>query len=173
MVRTVVATLIFCALSASAEVYKSVDKYGNVTFTDDPSSAQKRGEKTEKVNVPPTNIVPGGKAIEPMREEDDEPGEEHPDYQIKVISPTDQHTLTPGQRDLVIAVTTTAPLRHNAQFAYYMDGTLLGKTDLNNYSIREITRGEHNLHVEVIDRNDRVLSSSTPVTVYVHRPSLN
>lgn len=174
MMRLTITALLCCALSVSAEVYKSVDKYGNVTYTDDPSKVIKNGEKTEKIQVPPTNIVPAGKAITPLPETDDEPpAEEHPDYQVRIVSPTDGRTLTPGQRDLVIAVTTQYPLRHEAKFAFYMDGTLLGTTELNNYSIREIIRGEHKIHVEVLDRNDRLLSSSPPVTVYVHRASVN
>lgn len=172
MPRLVVAALLLCALVAEAEVYKSVDKYGNITYTDDPSKAHKRGEQTEKVKVPPTNIIPAGKSIEALPE-DDPIDEDIPDYQVRIISPTQEHTVTPGQRDLIIAVSTAVPLEGNAQFAYYMDGELLGKTSLNNYSIREILRGEHQLSVAVVDQNNRVLSRSDSVTVYVHRASVN
>ncbi|MBU2887801.1 DUF4124 domain-containing protein [Gilvimarinus agarilyticus] len=173
MVRLTFIALTLFAFHASAEVYKSVDKYGNVTYTDDPAPAYKRGEKTEKVNVPPTNIVPAGKAMAPDIDLDIETEEKHPDYQVRIISPSEGHTLTPGQRDLVIAVTTQAPLRHEAKFAFYMDGKQLGTTELNNYSIREIIRGEHTIRVDVLDSNEHTLSSSAPVTVYVHRASVN
>lgn len=166
-------SILALALSAQAEVYKSVDKYGNVTFTDDPSSVEKYGDKAEKVEVRPTNVLPAGDSIklEAPREERSQPEDDGPLYNVRIISPTNEHTVTPGQRDLIIAVATEQPLSGGATFAYFMDGELLGTTRDNNYSIREILRGEHQIRVEVHNAQGKTLSSSESVTVYVHRAS--
>ncbi|MCP8899834.1 DUF4124 domain-containing protein [Gilvimarinus xylanilyticus] len=161
------------ALTAQAEVYKSVDKYGNVTYTDDPSSVEKYGDKAEKVEVRPTNVLPAGDPIklQAPREERSQSEDEGPQYNVRIVSPTNEHTVTPGQRDLIIAVATEQPLGGGAKFAYFMDGELLGTTTDNNYSIREIFRGEHQIRVEVHNAQGETLSSSESVTVYVHRAS--
>ena len=167
-----IAALLLFAASAQAEVYKSVDKYGNVTYTDDPGTAQKSG-KSEKIEVRPTNVMPAGKAIEITEPEASSQSErDRPNYAIRIVSPADEHTVTPGQRDLIIAVSLQAPLQDNAQIAYYMDGELLGKGTVNNYSIREIYRGEHKIYAQVESAKGKVLSKSATVTVYVHRASV-
>lgn len=170
--------LLLCTLSLTpslyAAVYKSVDKYGNITYTDDPSTVERYGDKAEKINVRPTNVVPGTKPIDLERSEqnDDDNEPEAPSYNVRIISPTNEYTVTPGQRDLIIAVATDQPLADGAEFAYYMDGQLLGRAAVNNFSIREILRGEHQIRVDVVSTTDQVLGSSETVTVYVHRASV-
>lgn len=160
------------ATIAQADVYKSVDKYGNVTYTDDPSTAQKSGD-AQKVQVRPTNVMPAGKALKPHQSRaEPTPRSTHPNYNIRIVSPTDEHTVTAGQRDLIVAVSLQAPLAKGAKIAFYMDGKLLGKGTVNNHSIREIFRGEHNIYAQVESAKGKVLSKSDTVTVYVHRPSL-
>lgn len=173
MNRTLLLLIACLSFGAHAEVYKSVDKYGNVTYTDDPSKAARSGETTEKVQVRPTNLVPGGKPIDLTDETQEEPEQEYPDYQVQIVSPTNEYTVTAGQRDLVIAVSTQVPLQAGHRFAYYMDGERLNTTTLNNHSIREIFRGQHTLRVDVVDADDQTITSSESVTVFVHRPSIN
>ena len=96
----------------------------------------------------------------------------HPNYNVTIVSPTHEHTVPPGQRDLIIAVTTDHLLSRGAQFAYYMNGELLGIESTNNFSIQEIIRGAHTLHVEVQDPEGDVLSTSETVTVFVRRVSV-
>ncbi|WP_020210759.1 DUF4124 domain-containing protein [Gilvimarinus chinensis] len=173
-----ITALLLCCISlsfnSSAAVYKSVDKYGNVTYTDDPSTVERYGDKAEKINVRPTNVVPGTQPIdlESGGQNDDDNEADAPSYNVRIISPTNEYTVTPGQRDLIIAVATDRPLTDGAEFAYYMDGQLLGRAAVNNFSIREILRGEHQIRVDVMSPTDQVLGSSDTVTVYVHRASV-
>jgi hypothetical protein len=172
LAASLAALLLAPVTTAQADVYKSVDKYGNVTYTDDPSTAQKSG-KAKKVQVRPTNVMPAGKELKAARSRPEPtPQSKHPNYNIRIVSPTDEHTVTAGQRDLIVAVSLQAPLTRGAKIAFYMDGKLLGKGTVNNYSIREIFRGEHNIYAQVESRKGKVLSKSDTVTVYVHRPSL-
>jgi len=166
-----IAMLLLVAPTAQAEVYKSVDKYGNVTYTDDQSTAEKSG-KAEKVKVRPTNVMPAGKSMELTEPSAPrEPERDQTNYAIRIVSPENEYTVNPGQRDLIVAVSLQAPLKEGAKIAYYMDGELLGKGTVNNYSIREIFRGEHNIYAQVENAKGKVLSKSDTVTVYVHRAS--
>lgn len=169
------ALLCIAGISSAEDVYKTTDKYGNVIYSDNPNTARQE-ETTEKVEVRPTNIMP---ASEPMRTERLSPESEeekedngHPDYNVSIVSPNPEASVPPGQRDLIIAATSDHPLQKGAQFAYYMNGELLGRETINNYSIREIIRGTHTLQVKVESAEGEVLSSSESVTVYVHRVSI-
>lgn len=167
------AILIFCLLVISsdclAEVYKTVDKDGNVTYTDNPSGA---AGTTEKINVEPVNIVPAGKKITLTGPRSKQTTSTQAQYVVNIISPTNEYSVPPGQRDLVVAVQIKPGLRRGYKIAYYMNGALLGKSTNNNLSIPEIIRGEHTLRAEVINANGKVLGSSKPITVYVHRVSV-
>ncbi|WP_049723340.1 DUF4124 domain-containing protein [Gilvimarinus polysaccharolyticus] len=171
-VFSLLTILLMATANAQTNVYKSVDKYGNVTYTDDPGTAHKSG-KTEKLNVRPTNVMPATKAIEPAQPmpETEAAKSDQPKYAIRIVSPVHEYTVNPGQRDLVVAVSLQAPLKNGAKIAFYMDGKLLGKGTVNNYSIREILRGEHTIYAQVEDPAGKALSKSASVTVYVHRVS--
>lgn len=167
--------LCITGICSAEEVYKTTDKYGNVIYSDNPNTARQE-ETTEKVEVRPTNIMPASEPdrtqrLSPRRDEKKQ-GIGHPDYNVTIVSPAHESTVPPGQRDLIIAAAADHPLQKGAQFAYYMDGELLGHETVNNYSIREIIRGAHTLEVKVESAEGEVLSSSEPVTVYVHRASV-
>jgi len=170
IVFSLLIMLLALATTAQAEVYKSVDKYGNITYTDDPSKAHKSG-KVEKINVRSTNVVPSNEPIK-LTEPATPQKSRHPDYAIRIVSPENEYTVNPGQRDLIVAVSLQVPLKDDAEIAFYMDGELLGKGTFNNYSIREIYRGEHKLYAQVEAADGQVLSKSDTVTVYVHRVSI-
>jgi|SRR5690554_4560682 len=156
---------------ANNEVYKTTDQYGNVIYSDAPIPTR-TGETTEKVRVRDTNTMPSTpQRVEP-RPSRQQSSSSQPDYQVRIVSPTPETSVPPGQRDLIIAVSTALPLPRGAMFAYYMNGELLGRTQVNNYSIREIIRGAHSLEVKVESETGELLSSSEPVTVYVHRASI-
>lgn len=158
---------------AEEEVYKTTDKYGNVIYSDAPIPTRE-DETTEKVRVREPNTMPATERqpVQRRSPEPEDPASEHPDYNVSIVSPTHESTVPPGQRDLIIAVSTDHPLRKGARFAYYMNGELLGRETVNNYSIREIIRGAHTLEVKVESREGEVISSSEPVTVFVRRVSI-
>lgn len=162
--------LIFICSYSLADVYKTVDENGNVTYSDNPNNAP--GSSTEKIEVEPVNIVPAGKRMTLTGAPVQRNITNQAQYVVNIISPTNEYSVPPGQRDLIIAVQTNPALRRGYQIAYYMNGELLGKSTNNNYSITEIIRGEHTLSAEVIDSQGKVLGRSEPVIVYVHRVSI-
>ena len=171
---TLLALLCTAGVSlAEEEVYKTTDKYGNVIYSDVPIPTRP-DETTEKVQVRETNTMPATERINLERRSprQEDPASEHPDYNVRIVSPTHETTVPPGQRDLIIAVSTDYPLKKGARFAYYMDGELLGRETVNNFSIHEIIRGAHNLVVKVESQEGEVISTSESVTVFVHRASI-
>lgn len=156
------------ATTAHAQIYKTVDKDGKVIYTDKP-----RGDQpAEAVNLPPINTVPTESPTYlpgPARQE--VPQTLH--YEVDIISPRENVTIPPGQRDLGIAVTLNQPLAEDHWLLYFMNGELLEETRNTNILIQDVFRGSHTLVVEIIDDSGNSLAKSAPVTVNVIRPTIN
>lgn len=154
--------------SSYAEIYRTVDKDGNVIFTDRP------GKGASEVKLPPINTTsipeasPYSNAIAPP----DTPTATAPDYQVHIISPRDNVTIPPGQRDLAIAVSLSTPLQPTHYLVYYINGEAIQESESTSIVIQDITRGEHRLSVEVIDAQGTVLAQSPVKIVNVIRPSI-
>lgn len=154
----ILTTLLFAAI-CSAEVYKTVDKDGNIVYSDNPKS-----EKAEKIELRELNTVPSASpSYSPEYSDSAEP--EQVRYQIDVISPRDNLIIPVGQRDLAIAVNLDQPLQAGHLLVYFMNGELIEETIMTNILVKDVARISHKITVEVIDENGQSLGISAPVTV--------
>lgn len=166
--RIVLMAIVFLAQLAAADVYKTVDKDGNIKYTDKPST-----EKAEKLELREINTVPGA---QPQGLSQSVPVDSYAaqqaalNYQIAIISPRSDVTIPVGQRDLAIAITLNPGLQQGHLLVYFMNGELLEETTMNNIIVKDVPRGTHTLVVEAIDANGRSLGTSPPVIVNVIRP---
>lgn len=164
--RSVFMVIVFLAQMAAADVYKTVDKDGNITYTDKPST-----EKAEKLELREINTVPGAEPLpqsSPVNSYDSQPAALN--YQIAIISPRSDVTIPVGQRDLAIAINLNPGLQQGHLLVYFMNGELLEETTMNNIIVKDVPRGTHTLVVEAIDANGQSLGTSAPVIVNVIRP---
>jgi zona occludens toxin (predicted ATPase) len=163
----IVASLILCALSsiAAAEIYKTVDKNGKITYTDvPPSSAQAKPLELKTINslpAPPDIPISAPVNVAPDTTQD---------YQIQVVAPENGRTLMADERSVTVSVGLNQPLNNGALLAYKVDGDIITTTQETTYTIVEPPRGERSLTVDVVDANGRVLAQSNPVTLLVMRP---
>lgn len=164
--RNLLIAIVFLAPLAAADVYKTVDKHGNVKYTDKPAT-----EKAEKVELRTINTVPGAQPLPqstPVDSYDSQPAALN--YNIAIMSPRSDVTIPVGQRDLAIAVTLNPGLQQGHLLVYFMNGELLEETTMNNIIVKDVPRGTHTLVVEAIDSNGQSLGTSPPVIVNVIRP---
>jgi hypothetical protein len=165
--RSLAIVIMLLAQFAGAEVYKTVDKDGNVKYTDTP-----RSDKAEKIELREVNTVPSAQPQafppSPSRAQQAEIN-----YSIDIISPRADVTIPVGQRDLAIAVTLNPGLQPGHLLVYFMNGELLEETTMNNIIVKDVPRGTHTLVVEAIDANGRTLGTSPSVLVNVIRPNIH
>jgi len=167
VLRMLIGVLIslHCVAAAAADIYKTVDKQGRVIYTDKPSGDQ----PAEKVDLPPVNTLPPESRTNQPRPTINKPAQQQP-YDIQIVSPKNNATLTAEQRDLGIAIALDRPLESNHWLLFFMNGELLEETRSNSVFIEEITRGSHTIYVEVIDNKGASLGVSETVVVNVMRP---
>lgn len=170
LVRILCGVLCVCCLFANAtEIYKTRDKNGNWIYTDQPPAAD-----SEQVKLPPINSLPSSPAyVPPSESANKRPAAQDEHYEVRIISPRENTSVPPGQRDLAIAVNLSRPLDPDHLLMFFINGELLEETRSSSVLVQEIYRGAHTLMVEVVDVNGRSLGKSPEVIVNVIRPSLN
>lgn len=162
-----VFTLWASLLSAQA-IYRTVDEDGRVTYSDRPPADE---QEREEAQLPPINSAaetrPRARGQQQNREQRDAVR-----YQVDILSPAPESSVPPGQRDLNIVVGLDRDLRPGDFLAIYRNDELLTETRERQFLVQEITRGSHQIEVEVISADGELLGASEPVTVHVHRPSV-
>lgn len=164
--RSLLILVMLLAQVVDADVYKTVDKDGNIKYTDKPST-----EKAEKLELREINTVPGAEPLpesSPVQSYGSQPAALN--YQIAIMSPRSDVTIPVGQRDLAIAISLNPGLQQGHLLVYFMNGELLEETNMNNIIVKDVPRGTHTLVVEAIDANGQSLGTSPPVIVNVIRP---
>ena len=164
--RILLVIMVLLSQLVVADVYKTVDKDGNIKYTDKPSTAS-----AEKVELREINTVPGAQPLpQSTSVASYETRTAALQYQIGIISPRSDVTIPVGQRDLAIAINLSPVLQEGHLLVYFMNGELLEETTTNNIIVKDVPRGTHTLVVEAIDANGQSLGTSPPVIVNVIRP---
>lgn len=159
------ALVLFC--SAQAEIYKTVDKNGAVSFSDKPTRS-KNTSSTEKVEVKEVNSTP---AVTLRSITAPTNTEQAVRYKISITSPSDGADIGNNQRHLTIAVATTPGLAEGLRLQAISNGQRFGDQTVqgNSITLNNITPGEQQLQAQIVDINGKVIANSSTVTVNVHR----
>lgn len=158
--------LILCVLISTAsvaQIYKTVDKDGNVVYSDTPPNDQAESVKLKQILTLPAETPNSASTYTPR---DDGVVE----YQVEIVSPRNEVVIPPGQRDLAVAIVLNPSLHQDHLITYYIDGELIQETQSTSIVIQDPPRGGRTLTVEVINQQGDVLGTSAPLTVNVIRP---
>lgn len=162
--------------SYADKIYKRVDSEGNVHFSDSPLDGG------SEIHVKPLPTMPMPKvAAQPSRSSTDarKRGEEKPEDEgaytgISITSPVSGVTLRQDADPLTISVSVQPELREGHAIQALMDGAIRGEpSNTTSVTISGIDRGSHELTVRVIDETGAPVLTSAPVTIFMHRTSVN
>lgn len=161
--------LVLCLLASPAsfaQIYKTVDKDGNVVYTDNPPNDQAETVKLRELNTLPPEVQSHS------RSNDRSDHEEFIEYTVTIVSPKNEVVIPPGQRDLAVAISLNPSLHQDHLITYYIDGELVEETQSTSIVIQDPPRGGRSITVEVINQQGDVLGASEPLTVNVIRPTV-
>ena len=157
-----------------AQIYKSVDEQGNVSYSDTPP----KSGPSEEVKVRITNSTPAPEILEPLEPipsgapvSDDEP---MGDYLVEIASPDDETTIPMGPGNFSVVAAIEPALGRGELLQLYVDGSPAGSPQSRStWDLTNVFRGAHDLTVVVTDQSGAQLAESDSVRVYVLRPSVN
>lgn len=156
--------ILLLSVEAMAEVYKTVDKNGRVTYTDvPPADTNAKPIELKSINslpTPPPVVSDPGPA----------PAQAAVEYRVDIIAPENGKTLMPHERSVTVSLGVNPGLQNGDRFAYKLDGNTIQTSSEMSYTIVEPPRGEHVLTVAVVSSEGEILAQSNAVTLLVMRP---
>ncbi|MDC9724447.1 MAG: DUF4124 domain-containing protein [Gammaproteobacteria bacterium] len=166
--------LLFLLLITSAihaQVYRSVDKNGNVVFTDVASDNSEEViiDIAPSYNPPPTVPL----AVEDSDVENST-DVKTPLYKVSITSPTHNESI---QNPETVSATVSIEPKLNAiradKLLFKLDGKNVGKAQTSEtISLPRLDRGSHILVVSVVDKAGKVLTRSKSILFHIHRASV-
>ena len=164
----VTGLLFFLAIPVSAEVYRNVDAYGNVTYSDEPS------EGAEAVEVKPVTTItlPKPEAVQETEKLREEVQREGAAYEsLSFAYPDNNQAFYRGSGDVQFEVRSTPGLQPGHKYEVTLDGQPVGQSTSGSITVNNVFRGTHEARVHIVDENGVQVKTGSPITFTVHRPS--
>jgi Domain of unknown function (DUF4124) len=159
--------------SGGTSVYKIIGPDGRVTFSDTAPA----GSKAEKIKIGPTNVQPiAPPAPLPLRKLSPKSGDDDRKYDqgpvnFAIVSPSNDATIPPGQRFVVLQVAMDPVPRDGYAFYAVIDGQRWsGTSSGTSLDISALERGTHSIQAVLMDATGRPLAQSQVIQVHVKRP---
>ena len=148
----------------AAEIYKTVDKDGNVVFSDQPA------DDAKPVSIGPTNSMgpPSGASRPAAPEGSSEPTAAYYES-LDITSPEDGSTINNPVGNVLVQFNLSPQLRDGDTTRLLIDGVPGGIPADGGLLAPTNSRGEHRLEVQVLDPEGSVLRTSAPIQVTVFR----
>jgi len=178
---TVLLILVLITLMGStgpglAQVYKVVDKDGNVTFTDRPPA-----EGAKPVELSPISVIeaPAYKAKPKAGEEEGEAANElslkdmrrnYRDFEI--VAPQQEQSIWQPEQSVMVAWSVRYELQKGMTVTVSLNGREYATSTERMIPIGELDRGEHVVSAVLKDVKNRKIATAKPVTFFIRRPNI-
>jgi hypothetical protein len=165
------------ALSAQGQIYKVVDKDGNVIYTD-----QRPSTDAQPMDLPPLSVIqtdnetPAVPAQDALAAEAPAlpltPGELRRQFSdFRLTRPAPEETFWGTENSVVVAWESSQPIPPAFRVVVFVDGEARpatgGAMDLT------LDRGEHKVYAELRDGRNRRIVATDPVTFFIQQHSVN
>lgn len=172
-------SLVITASELAAQVYKVVDKDGNVTFTDRPPA-----DDAIPMDLPPISVIetpdygatPGAANNDPAV---DAEGEEVSLRSLRntyrgfaIVSPQQEDSLWGPDGPVSIVWSAPAALKEGMQVTISLNGNKQKPTTDRMIVVTDLPRGEFIISAVLTDSRNRTIATAAPVTFFVRQPGL-
>lgn len=159
----------------TAQVYKVVDKDGNVTYTDRSPTA---GAKP--VDLPPISVIDSPVYETRAKPDEAEVAADVPSLRdmrrnysdFEITSPQPEQSLWQPDQATTVAWNVRYQLLEGMQVTVFLNGQQYTTSTERIIPIGELDRGEHTVSAELKDAKNRKIATAKPVTFYIRRPSI-
>lgn len=151
---------ISCALQA--QVYRSVDEDGNVSFSDEPTDDSQPVEVKELEIIAPLE----GPPVQP-RKSASEPAAAY--ASLVITSPQDDESIRNNTGEVDVSVSLVPRLKQGHTLMLYMDGQEHSSGRALTFNLVNVDRGTHQLRVAVVNADGRQEIASPSVTFHLQR----
>ena len=171
--------LLTTSTDVQARIYKTVDKDGNVVFTDVPPK-----DKSKAIEIGPGNVYQSPKPAsttprQRRRAEETDSGddiEQEPVVRystLQIVTPGEDEPVRENAGNLKVVVSMSPTLKANHSVRILLDGTVFATDRSTNIQLTNVDRGTHVLTAQIIDSDGTIIMTSSPTSFHMQRISLN
>lgn len=174
--QVIAITVVISAAPLGAEVYKVVDKDGNVSYTDKPLE-----NDAELVKLRPISVIEA--PTYQLRNKADTEAEQVKEIPLKtlrknykdfkIISPQPEQSFWGPENNVAVAWNTRYQLLEGMQVVIYVDADEFTRTTQRSSPLDGLVRGEHLIEADLIDKNGERISTAEPVTFFLRRANIH
>lgn len=162
-----VLSLMMVMCASYADIYKWIDRQGNVHFSDTPHPGAKRLDIPEAQGF--SSPVPKSSLPESTSSHPETSG--HTYTKIAITQPENEATIRNNQGFIAVTTQVEPDLFPGDKLQLIFDGSPLGEPQTNVlFQLNGIYRGSHTIAIQIVDESGNVIESSDPITVFVFRP---
>lgn len=149
------------------DIYKSVDKEGNVIFSDKPS------EDAERIRIDKVQTIENPNPAE-FKYEPKQKKQEGSIYQVTINNPADNSELREniGLVKVNVSVLPELDIGNGDILVLYLDGNKMQEGTSGQFEVENVDRGTHTVTVAIQDRAGEELTRSSTHTFTLHRFSV-
>jgi len=175
---TMVFLLLPLALFAQGQIYKVVDKDGNVTFTDQRPNADAQPMDLPPLSVIQTDVQAPAVPAQAAPAVEDEAGPLTPKElrkqfsDFRITRPLAEETFWGTGNTVVVTWESSQPIPPEFQVVLFVDGKSQQGQASGSMSL-VLDRGEHQVYAELRDERKRRIITTPVVTFFVQQHSVN
>jgi hypothetical protein len=158
------------------EIYKVVDKDGNVIYTDQRPSSDAQPMDLPELSVIQTDVPPPAPAAAAAAEEQAEPPTARELRKLyadfRITQPQQEETFWGTENTVVVAWGSAQPIPPELSVKLYVDGAAQDVAGNGSVSLT-LDRGEHTVYAELLDARKRPLVTTETITFFVKQHSVN
>lgn len=95
-------------------------------------------------------------------------------YQVEITQPENSATIRDNTGSVYVSGRIKPIFKRGLSIALILDGKPYLKPQNHSiFVLRDIDRGEHQIKMDLLDEKGKIIASSTPITFYMHRASVN
>ncbi|TXH94792.1 MAG: DUF4124 domain-containing protein [Pseudomonas sp.] len=156
------------SLTAHAGVYTYIDANGNRVFTDQPPSGQ-----AQRIELAPANAVPPPQTSWTPRPTPP-PLKMGPGYDVlRILIPEPDATIRSPSGDLIVTASSEPALHEGHAYRLIINGQPAGEAGRSPvFPLENIDRGTHQISVEILDAQGRIVERTPSQPLHMKRISL-
>ena len=162
-----IISLTTCLASTSVQsaVYKYVDKYGNTSFSNNPTNSKQKKEviinTPNSIHIP---IIPPNKNIKKKKKVS------RLTYKSLVLTEPLNESTFHGFKPIIITAKSVPELYKNHSLKLIVDGKTIGHPQRSmDFVLRDTYRGKHKIAVQIVDVSGKMIKE-TSIKIYVFKP---
>jgi hypothetical protein len=169
----VLAGLTLSLVAQPQEIYRWVDKDGQIHYSDQPGAAN-----AERVILADPNAYESEPSFGDYAPSGDEPSEPDADeatpYEsLAIVQPTPDQVFFGAEATVVVAAELGGTLRPDHTVVFLVNGNRRPASSGLGLELQNLDRGSHFLRAVVLDRNGEPVITSQQITFHVREPSIN